>query len=130
MKLILALVLVSMTAGRAQAYSHSFVNKLKSPVRFWVNYVACSNDTWETVKPGQTITWRSGLCCIKNTNVGDASGKSIRKDRPDIPMNMGSVETGIFDSISLPWSLADAAQCHNTNWGLVSADGRVRIVKY
>lgn len=124
--------LAFLAATNASAYSHSFVNRAGAPVRFWVNYIGCSNDTW-TVKPGQTITWRSGLCCIKNVNAGEVAGgggKSVRTDRPDIPMRTGSVDTAIFDIITSPWSLAEAAQCHNTNWALNVLSGhKATIVK-
>jgi len=62
-----ALLAVLCLAGNASAYSHSVKNASKETIRFWVNYKACSNDSW-ILKPGQLVTWRSGWCCITTAN--------------------------------------------------------------
>ncbi len=124
-------VLLALAAGNASAYSHSFANKSKFPVRFWVNYYACSNDTWATVKPGQTITWRSGLCCIKNTNVSAnaepnksvTTGSGVTIDKPG--KDVGQAVTAV---VIAPFSFIEASMCYNTNWA-VTSEMNPRLIK-
>jgi hypothetical protein len=70
----LALSLV-MAAGSAQAFSHSVKNISRVTIKFWVNYSVCSNDSF-TLKPGELVTWRAGLCCLRTGNA--QIGKTIQ----------------------------------------------------
>lgn len=114
LKTLLAAVFLSAAATNASAYSHSFVNRLKHPVHFWVNYAACSNDSW-TVQPGQTITWRSGLCCISSANAVDPRKPEERS---------GTQKNEFFGSedgyYAVSWMAGEfpGAICRNTNWSL------------
>lgn len=108
-----------MTAGNASAYSHSMVNRSPFKMRFQVNYKACSNDTWE-LKPGELITWRSGLCCISSLSAkADFPYGSTRINKPRVP---GDAEhylgQQIFDMIGMG-SFFNIL-CSNTNWALTA----------
>ncbi|MEK7233041.1 MAG: hypothetical protein AAB268_04445 [Elusimicrobiota bacterium] len=61
------LALLALPISHASAFSHSFSNETDHTVYFLVDYTACPSDSWD-VKAGETITWRSGLCCIKATS--------------------------------------------------------------
>lgn len=122
MRSLFALLALVLSAGSAQAYSHSFVNKSPVTVHFWVNYVMCSNDSWD-VKPGETITWRSGMCCMKTpqARIGEtAAGVQLEAARL-AGWIAGSVATGGFN-------LFDLTYCGNTNWRLgTDAKGKPEI---
>jgi hypothetical protein len=96
--LLLALALCSAPISRAAAYSHSFTNQTNKTIRVWFNYAACSNDTF-TVKPGEVVTWRSGLCCMTTANAS-IDGKTLSK------AGMDGVQK----------FLDEAPKCINTNW--------------
>ncbi|MDP3543705.1 MAG: hypothetical protein Q8T11_14650 [Elusimicrobiota bacterium] len=108
---ILAVAVLLLTAVNASAYSHSFKNNGNATVRFWVNYKACSNDTWEAVKPGETITWRSGLCCISQVVVQHV-GSDYAARTDGVPRGEASA---LGDDILKPAFLNDII-CRNTNW--------------
>ena len=110
--ILLAAVLLGLGAANASAYSHSVVNKSKYTIRFWVNYKACSNDSWD-LKPGQTVTWRSGACCISDAHSKGAFGAS-GVNRPH-QLNDGE-EFGrqIFDMIGMGGFFR--LLCGNSNW--------------
>lgn len=116
-KSLLAAALLLLSAGRASAYSHSVVNSSPYKMRFQVNYKACSNDTWE-LKPGETVTWRSGLCCISTLN-GKADFASHGINKPRTP---GAAEDfwgkQVFDLIGMG-SFFNIL-CTNTNWKLTA----------
>jgi hypothetical protein len=104
MRRLTALALLLSLASSASAYSHSFTNRSPVTVRFWVNYTACSNDTWY-VKPGQVITWRSGLCCISDVNVQGQRGTETSVAGVNIPGGGGWP--------SMRWPMM---ACRNSNW--------------
>jgi len=108
--ILLAALLLGLGAGSASAYSHSVKNIGQVTVRFWVNYKACSNDSWD-IKPGQTITWRSGLCCITEAKAA-MDGTGAR--------HVGSAQSfGSF--ISEP--IVGISACANTNWTVLGDKG-------
>jgi hypothetical protein len=109
MKTLSVLALLLGLAASASAYSHSFTNNSPVTVRFWVNYAACSNDTWY-VKPGQVITWRSGLCCINDINVQGQRGTEMGAANVTIPGYKG------WPEINWPF-----IACYNTNWAYDSS---------
>lgn len=111
MRLLIALAAVLFLSGGAQAYSHSFVNKGKNTVHFWMNYKMCSNDSWD-VKPGETITWRSGLCCALTPKIElggkEYAGHDPEKGKPTVPM-VGPGGT-VYPAGGA------TTYCNNTNW--------------
>src|SRR4051812_24082718 len=112
--LLAAGLLCAAAVTDASAYSHSFKNNLKHRVHFWVNYAACSNDSW-TVQPGETITWRSGLCCISSANSVDP-----RKPEERTPTERNEFHGSEAAYYSLSWMEGQfpGAICRNTNWYL------------
>ena len=110
--LLCAALLAVLGARDAAAYSHSAVNKSKYTIHFWVNYKACSNDSWD-LKPGQTVTWRSGLCCISSINV-KTPFNSGRLDKPRIPGQLEGQELARYIGFDGFYHLL----CQNTNWRL------------
>lgn len=124
-----ALGLSLFSAGTASAYSHSVVNSSPYTMRFQVNYKACSNDTW-ILKPGELVTWRSGLCCISSLS-GKADFASDSINRPRTP---GAAEDfwgkQVFDMIGMG-SFFNIL-CTNTNWKLTGdapdTDGNAGVV--
>lgn len=105
MRHLTALALLLGLAASASAYSHSFTNRSPVTVRLWVNYAACSNDTWPAVKPGQVVTWRSGLCCISEVKVQGQRGTEGDAARLNIP--------GYKDWPAISWPIMT---CRNSNW--------------
>ena len=103
--IILAVAAVVLSAVNASAYSHSYKNNGSKPVRFWVNYKHCSNDTWPEVKPGETITWRSGLCCISEVAVGGIRAYGDPR----------GAASATFDDF-LKMQGLEGIICKNTNW--------------
>jgi hypothetical protein len=115
--ILIALALTLAAAAPAAAYSHSFTNRAPVTVRFWANYAGCSNDSWAAVKPGETITWRSGLCCISEVKVQGNRGTETGYWRETIPGYKG------WPAMNWPLALV----CRNTNWSYdssKSADNR------
>lgn len=114
--ILCAVILAGMGVGNASAYSHSVVNRSQYPMRFWVNYKACSNDTWD-LKPGQTLTWRSGLCCISDIHAKAEFASGGTGNKPRMP---GQAEDffgrQIFDYIGMGGFFY--LICGNSNWRL------------
>lgn len=115
MRSLTALALLLGLASSAAAYSHSFTNRSPVTVRFWVNYAACSNDSWY-VKPGQVITWRSGACCITDVNVQGQRGTESAVSGVKIP--------GYKSWPSIQWPMMT---CRNSNW---SYDSKKAVNNY
>lgn len=110
----LAVVVLLASVANASAYSHSFLNKSKYTVYFWMNYASCSNDSW-TVKPGETITWRSGLCCgyTPSMKLGDKTigGPEVKPHSPVVVTPGGPIISGSVEMF-----------CKNTNWRFETDD--------
>lgn len=94
----LVLTFAALGAGRAEAYSHSLVNRWITPVKVRVSYLACSTDTFE-LKPGQTVTYRSGACCITRVTHYNQSNFVW--------------ENGV--AVPAPWEHDFGLLCRNTN---------------
>ena len=130
-RLILSLILLAgIGAGNASAYSHSVVNRSKYTMRFWVNYKACSNDTWD-VKPGQTLVWRSGLCCISDIHAKAEFGSGGTGNKPRIPDGAEDFfGRQVFDMIGMGGFFY--LICQNSNWRLdgepADQDGNPAVV--
>lgn len=114
-------------ASPAAAYSHSFTNQSKLPVRFWVNYASCSNDSWPSVQPGQTVTWRSGLCCISGVKVeppAGVRGSGSKGGGTDAAAWVGSLGTVLTGGV-----IGYGLQCGNTNWRALLKYGNTIVVE-
>lgn len=108
--IMLAAVLLGLGAGSASAYSHSVKNTGNVTVHFWINYKACSNDSWD-IKPGETITWRSGWCCITEAR---ASMDDVKSRRVGSSQAFGSLAAEPF---------VGTVACSNTNWTVAGDKG-------
>jgi hypothetical protein len=61
------------------ANTYSLINKTPKDISVCLKYVACSQDCWETLKPGEQRDFHAGGCCLKtiDADIQDKFGKKL-----------------------------------------------------